>query len=270
MKARSIRLAALAASALLSSGCTLSGTVVIASPEKVSVDLTYTPERSPDRGGPGVAGCLLDSTMGSLNLIRQRNPDGTTVCRITGETTLAELQRHSGLARHIGNQVQVEFFPGGRVPDSVAAYQAGLFTHLDVSVTFPGTIIDHLGGRVTGSTVRFDDRVEFVAHRGLAASSWDSTDVEARAYREWLVLVALVAGAGLLGFLVGGRDGRRRRTALLAVHRRTLAELDRLRAIAGEAAGPSASGPPGEASGRSDKGSGRSGEADEDDPWSHD
>lgn len=235
MTARSTWGAALAASALLLSGCTLTGTVVISSPQDVVVDLTYTPERPADQVRGGVGGCLLDSSTGTLEFRRQRNPGGTTVCRITGRASLADLQRYYGLARHVGNQVQVEFFPGGRVPDSVAAYQAGLFTHLDVSVTFPGSVIDHLGGTLTGSTVRFDDESEFVAHRGLAASGWDSVDVEARAWRDWLVLAASIGGAGVVGFVAGGWNGRRRRKALAAVHRRTLSEVRRLRAASGEA-----------------------------------
>lgn len=230
------------AALLALSGCSLTGTIVIAGPNRVDVDLTYTPDPSDDLVRNGVAGCLLDSTtVTTLDFTRQLDPSGASVCRVTGFATTAELQRYFGLVRAVGDRYQVEFFPAGRVPDAVAAYTLARFETLDVSVTFPGTVEEHLGGQVAGTTIRWTDEAEFVRNRGLAASGMNRIGRAPLEGVAWLAGgAALVVGLAV-GAWAGLRVGRRHLRHVIAGHRETVHELNRLRAVHPQEADPAAS-----------------------------
>lgn len=201
----------LATVVLALSGCTVAGSVVVRSPELVVVDLTWTPPPSTAAVRTGVDGCLLDSTtVTTLDFSRQVSSDGTWVCRVTGHARLADLQRWFGLARQVDDRAQVEFFPAGRVPDAVAEYQLRQFVGLDVTVTFPGPVTDHLGGAVQGSSVRFADLAEFVRNRGLSASGPARAVVEPHAVPAWVLPGGCALGGVVVGAVWGLWWGRRR------------------------------------------------------------
>lgn len=202
--------AALAAPALLA-GCTLTGSVEVHSPNYVEVDLTWTPPPSAALVRTGVEGCLLDSTtVTTLDFTRQVDVDGSSVCRVVGHARLADLQRWFGVAREVDGRAQVEFFPAGRVPDAVAEYELRHFEGLDVTVSFPGQVAEHLGGTVQGNTVRFADIGEFVANRGLAASGPARVAEPPPARRPgWEQAAALGLAGVAAGFLAGWWLGRR-------------------------------------------------------------
>lgn len=196
---------------MLLSGCSLTGEVVIHESGRVDVDLEYTSRTAGQPLTSDAVSCQLDNAgIDTLGFMRIRRPDGTTMCRVTGWALVGDLQRAFGFVRRVGDRFAVEYYPGGPVTDPVAEFAASRVERLDVTVVFPGPVEEHLGGLVDGRVVRWDDRQEFIRHRGLSAvGAARMPAAEASGAPGWLAPATGGLGAGLVLGLLIGRGHRR-------------------------------------------------------------
>lgn len=175
--------------ALLLAGCEIAGTVDVRSETEVVADFTIT-HAEPD--------CLgLEEFRG---LVVRGTPDssGNQVCRAQGTIDLNEFEDVGLKVSRVGEYLVLDL----AVPERIG------YAPLDVTVSFPGLVVEAGGGRATGNQVTIGP--------GMGITSASGTRLVALAHPgpEWWVvgvLAGLICGAALT--LAGFWYRRRRRAA---------------------------------------------------------
>ena len=192
MSRRLVRVLLLAAFALIAfTGCEVSGTVDVRSAEVVDLDLTvkgddyYLPCASSGWG----AGSL---PLGFNEFVDER---GETTCRVFG-TIHPELVRDYLQISQPGEYLEaasnpLAMAPGKDVP--IGSVWSSPRTKLDVTVTFPGRVLNSTG-EGNGNAVHFGDPKQYVRPYGLRATALNHPGPE------WSTVgpgVGVAAGIGL-------------------------------------------------------------------------
>ncbi len=176
-----------AAAVVAVSGCTLDATLVVHSSTSVDVRATATATIYPD--APTIDQYCAPFAPGMKVTRAELNGDQAT-CAIEGTTTFDTLNA-VGLGRFAEAGEYLSMRVGDPSGDLGASWFGEGLTAVDVTITFPGAVTEHVGGEVSGSTIRWTDAAEFSRNRGLEAQALNHPGV------------SNVVLAGGLGVLVG-------------------------------------------------------------------
>lgn len=170
--------------AFLLAGCEIRGTVDVLSDEDVAVDVTIT--------GLGRGQCTdVGNNLSDLDVERGTNSSGTRFCRVKG---VAKTEALAGLDVVMAGEyyvLELEF-----------AGAASSWPTSDVTVNFPGQVLESSHGTVTWNSVRITDLSPF-ATDGLRVVALTRPGPP-----WWVVAGALGILAGALGALASGRFRR--------------------------------------------------------------
>lgn len=121
--------------------------------------------------------------------------DGYKGCRLTGTTTVSELNQ-SGTSLLLGEDDTWTFLMEGNDSMEGATMSADMFSDFQIRVTFPGPVLTHNGrSTLEGTTVTWADPADLLTKEGLRATA---ENAEARAGVPWSG-IAVVVAAVLLG-----------------------------------------------------------------------
>lgn len=213
-------LALLLAPLVLLTGCVrLTADVTISSPSDIDVSMVVAMESAmADQVGQGQAltsACRTDQTQGLRGARVEAYDDGTyRGCRVSGTVTAAALASQDDPPLNVVfNRHDVTFQMGSSWLDRGASQgmeglQASMISSFQVSVTFPGAVVEHSGSStVKGRTVTWTDPEDLFAPGGLHAVGKRRVGMPLWG---WLLVGLAVAGLVGIGAVVLVRRRRRR------------------------------------------------------------
>ena len=122
--------------------------------------------------------------------------DGYAGCRLTGTTTVSELNQ-SGTSLMLGDDGTWTFLMEGNDSMEGSTMTADMFSDFLIRVTFPGEVLTHNGSStLEGTTVTWSDPADLLTKEGLRATAENSAP---RAAVPWLAITVVVAA-----LLIGG------------------------------------------------------------------
>lgn len=129
--------------------------------------------------------------------------EGYTGCRLTGTTTISELNE-SGTSLTLGDDGTWTFLMEGNDSMEGSTMTPDMFSDFLIRVTFPGEVLTHNGAStVEGTTVTWSNPADLLAPEGLEATAENASSIP------WLWitvgLVGLAVGAGT-AFALGRRN----------------------------------------------------------------
>ena len=155
--------------------------------------------------------CEQDGLMNPKGLTKQEysdaDDDGYSGCRLTGTTTISELNE-SGTSLTLDDEGTWRFLMEGNDSMEGATMTPDMFSDFMIRIAFPGEVLTHNGAStVEGTTVTWSNPADLLSDEGLEATAQNTNTLP------WVWIAAAVAGL-VVGTGTVLALGRRRRTAL--------------------------------------------------------
>lgn len=170
-------------------GCSLEGRLDVASPDAVGVDLTVRSKRSPYCNGdiPG------------LSVTPGVEGGAVTSCHYLGTVDVADLGYALSVSQ-AGEYLAVALNPFQVPASGPRTGSQSDVDALDVTITFPGEVVEHSGGTADGRDLRITDPRVLLAPGGLRAAALDHAGPANWVWWSGVGLgIGVVAGLALVG-----------------------------------------------------------------------